>query len=93
MIRVIRPTGDLTLAYEALRAQATGGLPPSTPRGLALFVAAGCPAWMYAWQPHAVAVPMTPGVLKPAESPAGSRAEVVQVLTEMALGCQKRWTS
>lgn len=93
-MNVLRPRGELTFAYEALREQATGGLPSSTPRGMALFVAAGCPAWMHAWQPVAVAAPTTSSPARnPAESPAGSRAEVIQVLTEMALACQKRWTS
>ena len=89
----VQPASDLALAYEALRAQATGGLPGSTPRGLALFVAAGCSTWMCAWQPLAAAVRRTATLSSPVESPAGSRTEVVQVLTEMALGCQKRWTS
>ncbi len=92
---VVRPAEDLTLAYEALRAQATGGLPASTPRGMALFVAGGSPTWMHAWQPL-VAAPRTSAAPRPAqlvEPPAGMRAEVVQLLTEMALGCQKRWTS
>jgi hypothetical protein len=93
MMSVVQPAHDVTLAYEALRAQATGGLPASTPRGLAMFVAAGCPTWMSAWQPLVTAVRRTAIPSSPVESPAGSRAEVVQVLTEMALGCQKRWTS
>lgn len=92
-MRVVRPAAELTLAYEALRAQATGsGLPSSTPRGLALFVAAGCATWLRACQPLAAAIPKTSPTSKPVESPAGSRTEVVQVLTEMALACQKRWT-
>jgi hypothetical protein len=90
---VVQPASDLTLTYEALRAQATGGLPASTPRGLALFLAAGCTAWMCAWQPLAAAVRRPATLSSPVESQAGSRADVVQVLTEMALGCQKRWTS
>jgi len=92
-MRVVRPAAELTLAYEALRAQATGGLPSSTPRGLALFVAAECATWLHAWQPlAAAAIPKTSATSKPVESPAGSRTEVVQVLTEMALACQKGWT-
>jgi hypothetical protein len=93
MMSLVQPAHDLTLAYEALRAQATGGLPASTPRGLALFVAAGCPTWMSAWQPLVTAVRRTAIPSSPVEPPSGSRAEVVQVLTEMALGRQKRWTS
>lgn len=86
-------TGELTLAYEALRAQAIGQLPSSTPRGLALFLAVGCPAWMHAWQPAAAAVRVTPAAPHQVESPADLGDEVVQVLTEMALACQRRWIS
>jgi hypothetical protein len=89
---VVQPASDLTLTYEALRTQATGGLPASTPRGLALFLAAGCIAWMHAWRPVAEALRSTPSAHQAAPSAALS-GEVVQVLTEMALGCQKRWTS
>jgi hypothetical protein len=91
-MNVVQSAGDLTLAYEALRGQATGELPSSTPRGLALFVAAGCPSWMYAWQPL-VTAPRHPVVANLVDPPAGKHAEVVRVLTEMALGCQKRWTA
>ena len=85
-----RPVSEWTLAYEALRAQATGGVPPSTPRGLALFLAAGCPTWMHAWQPLAVAVRSTSAAAH--QRPAAVGGEVVQVLTEMALGRQRRLT-
>ena len=90
---VLTPAGKLTLAYEALRAQATGQLPASTPRGLALLLTAGCTAWMHAWQPLAAPVRIPPAAPHQVEPPTRSRAEVVQVLTEMALACQKRWTS
>src|SRR5215813_10303852 len=56
----------------------------------ALFVAAGCATWLHAWQPLAAALQKTSATSKPMESPAGSRTEVVQVLTEMALGCQRK---
>jgi hypothetical protein len=82
--------GDLTLAYEALRAQATGQLPASTPRGLALFLTMGCPAWMHAWQPLATAVRITPAVPHQVEPSAGLDHDVVHVLAQMALGCQRR---
>jgi len=90
---VLQPNGALTLAYEALRAQATGRMPTSTPRGLALFLAAGCPAWMHAWQPLAAPVRTTSGVSHQEQRPAVVDGEVVQVLTEMALGRQRRWTA
>lgn len=84
---------ELTLGYEALRAQATGGVPTSTPRGLALFLTAGCPAWMNAWKRPATPAPATPITAPHHLKRGGLGGEVVQVLTEMALGCQRRWTS
>jgi hypothetical protein len=87
------PSTELALAYEALRAQATGQLPESTPRGVALFLAAGCTAWMHAWRPVAEALHVRPAVPHQAAPSAALGGEVVQILTEMALGCQKRWTS
>jgi len=92
-VNVLQPAGELTLAYEVLRAQATGARPASTPFGFALFLAAGFPAWMMAW------IPLTPVVAKPPAAPdhraplVGLGGEVVQLLTEMALGCQRRSTS
>ena len=87
--------GELTLAYEALRAQATGGLPAVTPRGLALFLTAGFPAWINAWTP--LAPMLTPTAARPVASdrqPAADLGgEVVQLLAEMALSCQKRWAT
>jgi hypothetical protein len=89
----VLPAAELTRAYEALRAQATGELPRTTPRGLALLLAAGVPAWLTAWQP------LTPTVLKGPAPPqdraptVGVGREVVQLLMEMALGCHKGWTS
>jgi len=88
-----RPPGDLMCGYEALRAQATGELPAVTPRGLAVFMAAGFPAWMTAWAPLTPPAPTR-------SSPGGDRevqvslgGEVVRLLTEMALGCQRRWAT
>ena len=87
------PAGQLTLAYEAMRAQATGQLPTVTPRGLALFLAEGFPAWLNIWKPMAV-IARTTAPAPPRPRPAvGLESEMVQVLTEMALGCQKRWTA
>jgi hypothetical protein len=86
-------TDELTRAYEALRAQAIGELPAATPRGLALFLSAGLPAWMKSW------APLTPPAPTP-RLPQGGRegqvrigGEVVRLLTEMALGCQRRWAT
>jgi hypothetical protein len=91
-VKELQAGGYLTRAYEALRAQATGELPAVTPRGLALFLAAGFPDWMKAWTPLAPAVPKTPAAPHHRESPVGLGGEVVQLLTEMALGCQRRST-
>jgi hypothetical protein len=89
----IQPAAELTLAYEALRAQATGELPAATPRGLALFLAAGFPDWMKAWSPLAPTVPQSPAASHHQAPPVIPGEEVVQLLTEMALGCQRRLTS
>ena len=81
---------ELTAAYEAIRAQATGELPAATPRGLTLFMTAGMPTWMRAWVPLA---PPPAAHVPPADGPfsVGLGAEVVSVLTQMALNCQARW--
>jgi len=92
-VKRLQPTGDVTLAYEAPRAQATGQLPAASPRGLALFLATGVPDWLKAWTPLAPAVPQTPAAPHHLEPPVGLGAEVVQLLTEMAWGCQRRLTS
>jgi hypothetical protein len=80
-------------AYEALRAQATGLLSATTPRGLTLFLAEGCAAWMHAWTPLAP----PPTTDRPATSdrqpPIVCGGEVVQLLAEMALRCQTRWAT
>jgi hypothetical protein len=95
-MKVLQPAGQLTLAYEALRAQATGELPAVTPRGLALFLAEGFPAWINTWKPL-VAAPQPQPQPSPAQRlqhpPVGPGREIVQVLAEMALGCQKGWTA
>ena len=83
-----RRPGELTCGYEALRAQATGELPAATPRGLAVFLAAGFPAWMTAW---ARLTPPAPSASRSdREVRVSLSAEVVRLLTEMALGCQRR---
>src|SRR5215467_11963260 len=52
---------EMKRSYEALRAQASGALPAVTPRGLALFLTAGFPAWMKAWTPPASKTPAPRG--------------------------------
>jgi hypothetical protein len=89
-MKVLQPADQLTLAYEALRAQATGQLPAITPRGLTLFLAEGFPAWLNTWKPLVVAAPQPSSASRQQQQPpVGLGGEVVQVLTEMALGCQK----
>ncbi len=85
-------TDELALAYEALRAQAMGEIPPMTPRGLALFLSGGFPAWMKAWTPLAPLPPAPTPVRSEREMLAGAGVEVVRLLAEMVLGCQRRWT-
>jgi len=88
-----QPAGQLTVAYEAMRAQATGQLPRVTPRGLALFLAEGFPAWLNIWKPVAMVAHRTASAPRRPQPAVGVEGEMVQVLTEMALGCQKRWTA
>ena len=90
---MLHPDGQLTLAYEALRAQAIGELPSVTPRGFALFLAEGSPAWMNTWKPLVVAAPKPASAPRSQQPPVGLGGEIVQVLTQMALGCQKGWTT
>lgn len=84
---------EMTAAYEAIRAQATGELPTASPRGLTLFLGAGLPSWLRAWVPLAPAPPTAS--VAPTDSPPslGLGAEVVMVLTQIALSCQRRWST
>jgi len=79
-----RPAGELCAGYEALRATAAGSMVSETPRGLALFLAQGMPAWMRAFCALAPAPPVVPLGERPTAS--GLGADVVRVLTEMVLG-------
>ena len=81
-----RPAGELCSGYEALRAAAAGSVVSETPRGLALFIEQGLPAWMRAWSALSPAPPIVPVGERPVAS--GLGADVVRVLTEMALGCR-----
>jgi hypothetical protein len=83
----------LTLAYEALRAQAVGALPASTPRGLALLLTAGLPTWMTAWTPLAPAVTTAAAIPHDRKPSADMGGDVVQLLAEMALSRQRRSTT
>jgi hypothetical protein len=84
---------ELEHGYEALRAQATGELPAVTPRGLTLFLTAGFPAWMQAWAPLTPPAPTKPLPRDDREVRASLGGEVVRLLTEMALGCRRRWVT
>lgn len=81
-----RPADELCTAYEALRAVATGSVVSEAPRGLALLLAQGLPAWMQAWAPLPPPVLVGPAGERPLA--AGLGAEMVRLLTEMALGCR-----
>lgn len=83
-----RPADELCAGYEALRAAVTGQAVCDTPRGLTLLLSQGLPAWMGASAPVAAPAPVVPGTERPVA--AGVGAEVVRVLTEMALGCRPR---
>ena len=84
-------TGELTQAYEALRAQAVGQAPAVTPRGLALLRRAGLAAWMRTCAPLRPATPSAHPSASPPPTPHGAlHPELVRILTEMALGSQRR---
>jgi hypothetical protein len=84
-------TGELAQAYEALRAQAVGRAPAVTPRGLALLRRAGLAAWMRASPPLRPATPSAhPSAGRPPTPDGGLHVELVRLLTEMALGSQRR---
>ncbi|MBU6423457.1 MAG: hypothetical protein KGQ88_05410 [Chloroflexi bacterium] len=91
---VAAPTAaDLERAYEAVRAQATGTATPVTPRGLALIIDTGLPAWIHARASLARSEIVAPA---PTTTPVGPSAELVSVLAEMALGGQRSaaaWTA
>ncbi|MGH8996348.1 MAG: hypothetical protein ACRDYB_10020 [Acidimicrobiales bacterium] len=81
-----RPAGELCAGYEALRAAAAGSVVSEMPRGLALFIEQGLPAWMRAFCALAPPPPIVPVGERPPVS--GLGADVVRLLTEMALGCR-----
>lgn len=80
---------DLAAGYEALRARALGGLPAESPRGIAVLLTQGVPAWVRAWATPA-SVPVAPRVPAVPSSGAGLGVEVVRVITEMVLGNTRR---
>ena len=79
--------------YEALRAQATGGCRCiATPRGLALLLRGGMPAWMVAWSDCA---PVTKTTAPRTTTDNGNglihslHSEVAALLASMALQSRK----
>ncbi|MGH9107628.1 MAG: hypothetical protein ACRDZX_17720 [Acidimicrobiales bacterium] len=80
---------DLARGYEALRAQALGELPALTPRGRAVLMSAGLPAWMGALPPPSrPRAPVTPGAEPVPQN--GQGGELVRLLAEMLLASQAR---
>ena len=81
-----QPGDQLSAGYEVLRAQSVGERPPDSPRGLALILTQGLPAWIGAWGlPTASLTAVRPGATT---APGASSTEVVRLLTEMALGAR-----
>lgn len=79
---------ELAAGYEALRAQAMGEMPAASPRGLAVLMGGGIPAWMCALAPASRSItPVRPGS---APEPSGFGTELVSLLTEMVLSSRKR---
>ena len=85
----VHPQPDgLAAGYEALRAEAVGSLPSDAPRGRALVVGQGLPAWIGAWAAPAAAAPPPPPCAPCPGGIGGLTADVVRLLTEMALGAR-----
>lgn len=84
-----RPLADLARAYEAVRAQAIGRPTEGSPRGLALILDVGLPAWIIASSSivrsefAAVAPVGTTRMVDP------ESADLARVLTEMALAVRR----
>lgn len=91
-LKITAAAGELAEGYEALRAQALGGLPPLTPRGLAVFVHGGLAGWMSACppRPELRSTLGTPAGSRGVRALSGARAEVVRLLAEMALAGRRR---
>lgn len=84
----VRSVDALRAGYEALRTQATGGAFAESPRGLALFLAQGLPAWIRASTTIPATAPAPPAASQ-RSAWRGPGAEVVRLLTEMALGARR----
>jgi hypothetical protein len=83
---------ELIRGYEALRAEAVGKPPVTTPRGRAVLLRDGLVAWMRALPPSTPAARTGgPPTDAPAIVTAGLRRELVDVLAAMALGPGRSW--
>lgn len=83
------PVADIARAYEAVRAQATGGPTQDGPRGLALILDVGLAAWIRTWSSfiRSEVAAMPPARSISAVDP--ESAELARVLTEMALAARR----
>jgi hypothetical protein len=84
----------MTESYEGLRAQATGSRSAS-PRGLALLLYSGLPAWLAAWRCLVSAAPVPPPAPPPGEPASAFQLgpELAVLLAEMVLAGQRRCLS
>jgi len=89
-MRITAVAPDLEQGYEALRAQAVGEIPSLTPRGLTLFLRGGMLAWMCACAPSRRSTPAQTTSARSHRGLASASAEVVSLLTEMALSSRRR---
>lgn len=78
--------------YEEVRAYAVGAVPGAAPRGLALLMRRGVPAWVGAWASCAPACSLRVGPGSGGLGTTGARtqAELVMALVTMALSCRGR---
>jgi len=91
-VTITASADDLTLGYEALRAEAVGEPVVIGPRGRAVLLRGGLVAWMRALPPTAPAPrPGRSPIDAPAMTSAGMRGELISVIAGMALGAGRRW--
>ena len=75
---------ELAQGYEALRAEALGLAPPTRPRGRAVLIGSGLPAWMTALAPIApIPRPVRPSSPGRDGRSHGRDGELVQLLAAM----------
>jgi hypothetical protein len=84
---IAAPATDIVESYEALRAHALGTSRTSSPRGLAVLLRRGLPAFMYACAPTSQPVPKVLAGHARDEPNLGS--ELVALLSEMVLSVEK----